>query len=87
MDKVRCKVSCTGNDTRVEKAYDEKTSKHYDKTVANLTFVPVYAGSEENKAFFASTPTLQLSFGTVNGDAAAMFQIGKEYYLDLTPAN
>ena len=39
--------------------------------------------SPENKAFFASTPTLTLKFSAVNGDR---FVAGKEYYIDLTMA-
>lgn len=60
--------------------------------VYKLKLVPVYGGSEENKAFFASTPSGVLELGTVNPQAAAVIvdhrdahgQFG-EFYVDITP--
>jgi hypothetical protein len=46
-------------------------------------FIAVTGASEENKKFFASTPTLNLKVSAINGD---LFQPGKEYYLDFLPA-
>lgn len=43
-------------------------------------------GSEENKSFFTNTPTGSLTLNTVNEAAAKQFEVGKEYYLDFTPA-
>lgn len=40
--------------------------------------------SEENKKFFASTPTGSLKMSAVRED---LFEPGKEYYLDFTPAS
>lgn len=45
-----------------------------------------HGGTDEDKKFFASTPSGQLSLHTVNPDAAANFEQGKAYYLDFTPA-
>lgn len=86
MEKVRCKVTCGPITTADCSLYNDETKQNEIKKVKSLTFLPVYSGSEENKAFFAATPTLTFSFGTVNEAAAAMFQQGKEYYVDLTPA-
>jgi hypothetical protein len=40
----------------------------------------VYDGSEENKKYFRYTPNGKISFGILNQDAAAIFELGKEYY-------
>ena len=46
----------------------------------------VTSGSEENKTFFKYTPSGQISMGTINKEAAAQFEVGKEYYIDFSPA-
>ena len=49
---------------------------HYD-------FAPVTSGSEENDKFFHYTPYGSLEFGVTE---ERKFEPGKEYYLDITPA-
>lgn len=59
-----------------------------DKEVQSIVLLPVAGGadaSEENRAFFAATPTGEIKLGTVNAEAAA-FELGGEYYVDFTPA-
>jgi hypothetical protein len=58
-----------------------------DSAVSYLQFSPVYSGSEENKQFFAATPGGSLQFYTVNANAAAGFEQGKEYYIDIFAAD
>jgi hypothetical protein len=53
------------------------------KTV-NMT--PVTSGSEENKSFSLWTPTGSLSIRITNPEAFDKFEVGKEYYIDFTPA-
>jgi len=48
------------------------------------TFQVVTSGSEENKQFFASTPSGQLTIGVVSAD---YFVPGKFYYLDFQEAD
>ncbi len=43
-------------------------------------------GGSENKAFWEATPSGKLSLGCINLEAAEQFDLGKEYYLDLTLA-
>jgi len=72
---VRVKVVCNTKQTFGEQS--------------NITFSPVYSGSEENKQFFAATPGGSFQFYTVNQSAADQFEMGKEYYFDIfaaTPA-
>lgn len=60
-----------------------------DQTEGGYTvkFEPVTNGSPENKQFFGWTPWGSLEIGTVNGKAGQSLDVGKEYYLDLTPAD
>jgi hypothetical protein len=52
--------------------------------VINLS--PPMSGSDENKEFYKYSPSGSIELGTVNEGAAAQFEIGKEYYIDFTPA-
>ena len=47
-------------------------------------FNPVSGDSEENKTFFASTPTGSIDISTVREDH---FEVGKTYYVDFTLAD
>lgn len=60
--------------------------KNYDSTKPMLwdyEFSPVSSGSEENKKFFAYTPSGTIKLSSIN---AELFEVGNEYYLDFTPA-
>jgi hypothetical protein len=47
---------------------------------------PVFGNNEENKAFWKYTPTGVIELQTINQNAADQFEVGKEYYVDFTPA-
>ena len=47
---------------------------------------PVYSGSEENKQFFASTPGGDINLNILNETALALFEQGREFYVDFLPA-
>lgn len=50
---------------------------------------PVYGNGDpahENTKFWEASPSGQISLSTVNGDAAAVFELGREYYIDFIPA-
>ena len=51
-----------------------------------IGFYAVYSGSEENDKYFKATPSAQFYVQTVNEQAASNFEIGKNYFVDLTPA-
>lgn len=54
---------------------------------ADVEFYAVYDGSEENKRFWQATPAGNIKLSIVNKAAADQFQPGKQYYIDLTPAD
>jgi hypothetical protein len=51
--------------------------------VSAAKFTAVTSGSEENKSFFASTPSGTIELATVAPD---VFEPGKDYYVDFTEA-
>ena len=62
-------------------------SKAYDgREVQTIKLRPVTDGSDENKEFFAYTPSGSIELGTVNAEAAGEFELGKQYYVDFTAA-
>lgn len=76
---VRCKFRCNN----VSKRLDNGGFKADHKFLYNYEFSVVYEGSDENKRFFAYTPTGNLTIGAFRDD---LFVPGLEYYLDLTAA-
>lgn len=74
MSKVRAKFQCVAN---------EPTSgeQHQVKLLA------VVSGSEENKSFSRWTPSASVELCISDETpAATAFEVGKEYYVDFTPA-
>lgn len=71
---TRCKFRCDS----VEKA--KGFNGH--EFVYTAKFNAVYGDSEENKKFFAATPSGQITLALIVSD---QFQPGKEYYLDISP--
>ena len=72
---VRCKFIC-------------ETNKQFDGyQTSNLQFRAVTGGSPENDEFFAATPAGLLTFYNANPDAAKQFNVGEEYYLDISPCS
>lgn len=50
---------------------------------------PVYPGqdaSDEDKAFWTATPSGSLEMQIDNPNAAVIFEAGKTYYVDISPA-
>lgn len=52
-----------------------------------VVLVPVTSGSKENESFWKYTPSGKLEMWLNEGtQAASMFHVGQEFYLDFTPA-
>ena len=52
----------------------------------HIELEPVYSGSKENDEFFRMTPGGRIRMEVVNAEAVKAFEVGKEYYVDFTPA-
>lgn len=59
--------------------------RNFDQPTVELTAVT--GGSEENQAFFSATPVATINLTISNPDAAETFELGKEYYVDFSPAS
>jgi len=64
------------------------TRKHWegDAFIAEIELQTVHGNSEENKKFFAASPSGQIKLGVLNPDAAKQFTPGQAFYVDFTPA-
>jgi hypothetical protein len=54
-----------------------------------LVLSPVYGNGDpnhENTKFWEASPSGEIKLGTVNEAAWSQFELGKEYYIDFTPA-
>lgn len=75
-----------GNTVKDDRGYDKREPCE----MRTIKMSPVYANGDpnhENTKFWQASPSGQLSLGCVNLDAAKQFELGKEYYIDFTPAS
>ena len=70
---VRAKMKC------------ESIELHSDGS-GSVSLSPVISGSEENERFYKQTPSGGLKLSTINAAAIKQFELGKEFYVDITPA-
>ena len=68
----------------------EDYSKPNKVELCTVKMSPVYGNSDpnhENTKFWKASPSGRLELGSVNKSATDVFELGKEYYVDFTPAN
>jgi hypothetical protein len=53
----------------------------------SVTLSAVVGGSPENDRFFAATPSGQIQMNVTRPETARLFEPGREYYVDFTPAD
>jgi hypothetical protein len=58
-----------------------------DENGKTIKLGAVIAGSDENNEFFRWTPSGSISLTCVSVEASKQFEVGKEYYVDFTPAS
>jgi hypothetical protein len=80
---VQAKFTCTSIKKYSSTVWDTEGKNHKQGFAYAYEFQAVTGTSEENKSFFASTPTGNLSMSAVRDD---LFEPGKSYYLDFTLA-
>ena len=57
-----------------------------DAVQAEVRLIPVYGNGEANKDWSKWTPSGELKMMITNPSAIAQFELGKEYFVDFTPA-
>lgn len=65
-------------------------SSYGSEELQTIKLSPVYGNGDpnhENTKFFRYTPSGHIHLGTVNPAAGNQFELGKEYYIDFTPAS
>jgi hypothetical protein len=62
----------------------EKAKNQYNE---KISLEPVTSGSKENEEFYKTTPSGVIHIQTCNPEAANLFEVGKEYYVNFSPAN
>ncbi len=80
---TRCKMTCQSVTPREDASWDTQAGTSQKSTVYDADFYAVCDGSEENKAFWKSTPGGQIKLSTLRADH---FVVGKTYYVDFTEA-
>ena len=56
-------------------------------SVAAISRVPVWEQEGVNKQWSHATPQGKIEMTITNPDAVEQFELGKEYFVDFTPAN
>lgn len=79
MSKVRAKFSCKKIEPPFGYGEDEKGR-------FEILLTPVLSGSPENRDFYRWTPSGEIRLGVVTSKTANAFEVGRDYYVDFTPA-
>lgn len=82
---VRCKFRLSSVTRRRQTVWDG--TKNVDQEVNSFDFYVVTNGSDEDKAFWASTPVGKLELGIVNPEAVKELELNRTYYVTLTPSD
>src|SRR4051812_30060137 len=89
---TRCKfrVDEIGRRMGSKRTHDEAGKEKWVPAVLyTIRMSPVYGNNDpkhENSKFWESSPTGSFELGTINESAAAIFEVGEEYYLDISKA-
>lgn len=59
---------------------------HSPDTCVEISMSPVYAGNDENTEWSKFTPSGELTMLVTNDKAVEQFELGGEYYLDISAA-
>lgn len=85
---TRAKFVCQSKKLALLYVWDDAKHQTVCKTVTTIEMSPVIGnGAEENKQFFASTPSGNIELGLISEHAASLFELGQSYYVDFTKAD
>lgn len=62
---------------------------HGNEKLQTIKLSPVYKNGDpnsENSKFWRWSPSGSIQLGCLNPEASKQFELGKEYYIDFTPA-
>jgi len=84
---VRAKMRCTGVNTSGAICASTDKENPFGKMIT-VTLQPVYGGADDkaNAEWSKWTPSGELKLAITNPAAYEQFEVGKAYYVDLTPA-
>jgi len=74
----------------VPKVGDDGKTTYSAGEVRTVILSPVYGNGDpahENTKFWQQSPSGQITLGCANLVAADVFELGREYYVDFTPAD
>lgn len=93
-DAVRCRFQCQAVGAVIGGTIYEKKDDGTDdftkavgrQTLFNVKLAPIHSSDpkSENKACWNSSPSGSLELNTITQD---VFEIGKDYFIDITPAS
>lgn len=86
---VRAKFYCQSITTSLGTTRNSETGQYEPAMQKSIEMSPVYGNGDpnhENTKFWEASPSGSLKLGVINQAAAEQFEVGKEYYLDFTPA-
>jgi hypothetical protein len=86
---VRAKFRCDSITLMMGYRYDKDAKTNVPVPSRSISMSPVYGNGNpehENTKFWEASPSGKLDLNVVNAAAADMFEVGKEYYLDISPA-
>ena len=88
MATVRAKFKLNRVESTLYMKKNETTGVHEEVEMKTLVLQPVYSSDKttENYNFWDATPSGEIKLGIVKPEGHQMFVIGKEYYVDFSPA-
>jgi hypothetical protein len=87
---VRAKFQCQSVTHLIGSKKNADTGQYEAAAMRSIKMTPVYGNGDpnhENTKFWDASPSGQLELNVMNLGAAEMFEAGKSYYLDFTPAD
>jgi hypothetical protein len=87
--KVRAKFRCSTITLMQTYLYDKDAGQSVPAPARSIVLEPVYGQGDpahENTKFWQATPSGRIEMSIVNATAAECFEVGKEYFVDFTPA-